>query len=93
MIQCVLSFHGIDISAPFLVNENTTELVVTRSLDREEKEVHELLLICTVTTESKVHKMSMPILVNVYDEDDSAPYVNGTDTEDVRIEFNRMEVS
>ncbi|XP_023677187.1 proto-oncogene tyrosine-protein kinase receptor Ret isoform X1 [Paramormyrops kingsleyae] len=82
-----------DISAPFLINENTSELVVTRSLDREEKEVHELLLVCTVTTESKVHKMSMPILVNVYDEDDSAPYVNGTDTEDVRIEFNRMEGS
>uniref|UniRef100_A0A8C9TE36 Proto-oncogene tyrosine-protein kinase receptor Ret n=1 Tax=Scleropages formosus TaxID=113540 RepID=A0A8C9TE36_SCLFO len=61
-------------------------------LDREEKEVYSFDLVCTVTTESKLHRYFVPLVVNIYDEDDSPPYVNGTDTEEIVIEFNRMKV-
>uniref|UniRef100_A0A8C9TXF6 Proto-oncogene tyrosine-protein kinase receptor Ret n=1 Tax=Scleropages formosus TaxID=113540 RepID=A0A8C9TXF6_SCLFO len=79
------------VPAPFMVNGNTSELVVTSRLDREEKEVYSFDLVCTVTTESKLHRYFVPLVVNIYDEDDSPPYVNGTDTEEIVIEFNRMK--
>lgn len=78
--------------APFAVNENTTELVVTAPLDREESERYRLLLVCTVRKEMTITKVETPLDVFVDDEDDNAPYVNGTDTADVIISFNRTMV-
>lgn len=78
--------------APFAVNRNTSELVVTAPLDREESENYRLLLVCTVQTESVVTKVETPLDVFVDDEDDNAPYVNGTDTAEVVISFNRTKV-
>lgn len=78
--------------APFAVNENTTELVVTAPLDREESERYRLLLVCTVRTEAVITKVETSLDVFVDDEDDNAPYVNGTDTADVIISFNRTIV-
>lgn len=78
--------------APFAVNENTTELVVTAPLDREESERYRLLLVCTVRTEAVITKVETSLDVYVDDEDDNAPYVNGTDTADVVISFNRTIV-
>ncbi|XP_008428251.1 proto-oncogene tyrosine-protein kinase receptor Ret isoform X1 [Poecilia reticulata] len=77
--------------APFAVNGNTSELVVTAPLDREESENYRLLLVCTVQTESVVTKVETPLDVFVDDEDDNAPYVNGTDTAEVVISFNRTK--
>ncbi|XP_029962822.1 proto-oncogene tyrosine-protein kinase receptor Ret isoform X2 [Salarias fasciatus] len=77
--------------APFAVNENSTELVVTAPLDREENECYRLLLVCTVRTDAVVTKVGTPLDVFVNDEDDNAPYVNGTDTADVTISFNRTK--
>ncbi|MBN3295839.1 RET kinase, partial [Amia calva] len=80
-----------DASAPFVLNNITTEVAVTKALDREEKELYELLVKCTVQTDLRFTEVTRPLLVNVYDEDDSAPYLNGTDTEEVIVEFNRKE--
>uniref|UniRef100_A0A3Q2QS21 Proto-oncogene tyrosine-protein kinase receptor Ret n=1 Tax=Fundulus heteroclitus TaxID=8078 RepID=A0A3Q2QS21_FUNHE len=78
--------------APFAVNGNTSELVVTAPLDREESENYRLLLVCTVQTEAVVTKVETPLDVFVDDEDDNAPYVNGTDTADVVITFGTLFV-
>ncbi|XP_040906616.1 proto-oncogene tyrosine-protein kinase receptor Ret isoform X2 [Toxotes jaculatrix] len=78
-----------DTPAPFAVNENTTELVVNASLDREESEFYRLLLVCTVRTETVITKVDTSLDIFVNDEDDNAPYVNGTDTADIIISFNR----
>ncbi|KAI1894719.1 hypothetical protein AGOR_G00118640 [Albula goreensis] len=80
-----------DISVPFVVNENTSELVVTHMMDREEREVYNLEIVCTVRTEAKLHKLFVALLVNIYDEDDNAPYINGSDTEEVVVEFSRKK--
>ncbi|XP_071769330.2 proto-oncogene tyrosine-protein kinase receptor Ret [Centroberyx gerrardi] len=80
-----------DIPVPFAVNENTTELVVTAPLDREESEIYRLLLVCTVLTEKVVTKLQTSLDVFVNDEDDNAPYINGTDTVDIIINFNRTK--
>ncbi|XP_072533089.1 proto-oncogene tyrosine-protein kinase receptor Ret [Salminus brasiliensis] len=76
---------------PFAVNNSTSELVVTAPLDREEKEFYRLIIVCNVRTPDMLHKLETPLHVNIYDEDDTAPYVNGTDSEDVLIEFSRSE--
>ena len=81
-----------DTPAPFAVNENTTELVVTAPLDREESECFRLLLVCTVRTDTLITKVETSLDVFVNDEDDNAPYVNGTDTADIIISFNRTKV-
>ncbi|XP_065152790.1 proto-oncogene tyrosine-protein kinase receptor Ret isoform X2 [Paramisgurnus dabryanus] len=80
-----------DSPVPFAVDGSTSELVVTAPVDREEKEVYRFLIVCTIQTEETVHTLDIPLHVNIYDEDDNPPYLNGTDTEDVVIEFNRSE--
>lgn len=79
--------------APFAVDGSTSELVVTAPVDREESEAYHLDLVCMIRTEDKLEKFFSSLHVNIYDEDDNPPYVNGTDTEDIKIEFNRSEVS
>lgn len=81
-----------DTPAPFAVNDNTTELVVTAPLDREESECYRLVLVCTVRQETIITREDIPLDVFVNDEDDNAPYVNGTDTADIVISFNRTKV-
>lgn len=78
---------------PFAVNGSTSELVVTLPVDREEKETYHLTIECLVRTEETLHTVFTPLQISIYDEDDSPPYVNGTDTEDVLIEFSRSKVS
>lgn len=75
------------------MNENTTELVVTAPLDREEVERYRLLLVCRVRTETRLTRVETPLDVLVNDEDDNSPFVNETDTADVVISLNRAKVS
>uniref|UniRef100_A0A8C7H4H5 Proto-oncogene tyrosine-protein kinase receptor Ret n=1 Tax=Oncorhynchus kisutch TaxID=8019 RepID=A0A8C7H4H5_ONCKI len=82
-----------DVPAPFAINDNTTELIVTAPLDREERETYSPVLVCTVQTDTMIDKFFVTLHINIYDEDDNAPYVNETDTEDVVLEFDRMEGS
>ncbi|XP_010899824.2 proto-oncogene tyrosine-protein kinase receptor Ret isoform X4 [Esox lucius] len=82
-----------DVPAPFAVNDSTTELVVTAPLDREEREMYSLMLECRVQTATIINKLYFTLHINVYDEDDNAPYVNGTDTDDVVLEFDRVQGS
>ncbi len=79
--------------APFAVDGSTSELVVTAPVDREEMESYHLDLVCIIRTEEKLEKFFSSLHVDIYDEDDNPPFVNGTDTEDIKIEFNRSEVS
>lgn len=74
------------------MNENTTELVVTAPLDREEVERYRLLLVCRVRTETRITRVETSLDVLVNDEDDNSPFVNGTDTADVVISLNRAKV-
>lgn len=67
--------------------------MVTAPLDREESECYRLLLVCTVRTEMVITKVETSLDVFVMDEDDNAPYVNGTDITDVVISFNRTKVT
>lgn len=78
---------------PFAVNDTTSELVVTAPVDREEKEVYHLLLKCLIQTDTTLDVFNETLHINIYDEDDNPPYVNGTDNEDVLIEFSRSKVS
>lgn len=78
---------------PFAVNGSTSELIVTAPVDREEKEIYRLIIVCLIRTEETVHTVITPLHINIYDEDDSPPYVNGMDTQDVLIEFSRSKVS
>uniref|UniRef100_A0A8C5I8J8 Proto-oncogene tyrosine-protein kinase receptor Ret n=1 Tax=Gouania willdenowi TaxID=441366 RepID=A0A8C5I8J8_GOUWI len=68
------------------------KLLVISPLDREESECYRLLLVCTVRTETLITKVETSLDVFVNDEDDNAPYVNGTDTADITISFNRTKV-
>ncbi|KAM9364520.1 proto-oncogene tyrosine-protein kinase receptor Ret [Pholidichthys leucotaenia] len=77
--------------APFAVDESMGELVVTAPLDREESEFYRLLLVCTVRTETVITKVETSLDIFVNDEDDNAPYLNGTDTADVIISYNRAK--
>ncbi|XP_072292708.1 proto-oncogene tyrosine-protein kinase receptor Ret isoform X2 [Eucyclogobius newberryi] len=77
--------------APFAVNDSTWELIVTAPLDREEGERYRLLLVCTIRTDSVVTKLETPLEVFVNDEDDNAPFINGTDTADIAISYNRTK--
>uniref|UniRef100_A0A3B4A2A8 Proto-oncogene tyrosine-protein kinase receptor Ret n=1 Tax=Periophthalmus magnuspinnatus TaxID=409849 RepID=A0A3B4A2A8_9GOBI len=67
-------------------------LVVTAPLDREENERYRLLLICTIRTDSVITKLETPLEVFVNDEDDNAPFINGTATADITISYNRTKV-
>lgn len=87
----LICFLSIETPAPFAVNGNTTELVVTAPLDREESEKYKILVVCTVQTETAITKVHASLEVLVDDEDDNAPYVNGTDTTDVVISYNRKK--
>ncbi|KAI5107968.1 proto-oncogene tyrosine-protein kinase receptor Ret precursor, partial [Silurus meridionalis] len=80
-----------EIPVPFAVNVSTSELIVTAPVDREVKEVYNLSIVCSVQTEKISHTAVTTLNIIIYDEDDSPPYVNGTDTEDVLIAFSRSE--
>uniref|UniRef100_A0A8C6SER6 Proto-oncogene tyrosine-protein kinase receptor Ret n=1 Tax=Neogobius melanostomus TaxID=47308 RepID=A0A8C6SER6_9GOBI len=77
--------------APFAVNDSTWELIVTAPLDREESERYRLLLVCSIRTDSVITKLETPLEVYVNDEDDNAPFINGTDTADITITYNRTK--
>ncbi|KAG5266966.1 hypothetical protein AALO_G00238290 [Alosa alosa] len=85
--------YGLDADdpIPFEVDDTTSELLVTRPVDREEREVYRMQVVCMVETNETIHKLFLPMHVNVYDENDNAPYINGTDTGDVVVEFIRMK--
>lgn len=67
--------------------------MVSDRLDREEKEAYHLTVTCHVQTAEKLHKLDTSLHIGIHDEDDSPPYVDGIDTEDVHIEFSRSAVS
>ncbi|XP_078499070.1 proto-oncogene tyrosine-protein kinase receptor Ret [Lissotriton helveticus] len=77
---------------PFSFNEESSEVRVSRILDREQREVYEMMVQCTVQEGSRETEVVQPFLVSVYDEDDSPPFLlNGTDTAEAVVEFKRKE--
>nr|XP_020657948.1 proto-oncogene tyrosine-protein kinase receptor Ret isoform X2 [Pogona vitticeps] len=81
-----------DEGLPFHYNEDITSIRVAQTLDREEREKYELIAKCTVREGSKETSTEVPLLVNVFDEDDMPPFLpNGTSTTDAVVEFSRKE--
>ncbi|XP_069467136.1 proto-oncogene tyrosine-protein kinase receptor Ret [Ambystoma mexicanum] len=77
---------------PFSYNEETSEVRVSQTLDREQRERYEMLVKCTVQVGSMQTEVMQPFLVNVYDEDDTPPFLpNGTNTAEAVVEFKRKE--
>ncbi|XP_064419146.1 proto-oncogene tyrosine-protein kinase receptor Ret [Latimeria chalumnae] len=75
---------------PFSYDSSTSEVLVTHSLDREEREKYGLILKCVVRMGLQETQVEQPLLVSVYDEDDSAPYLpNGMDTAEAIVMFRR----
>ena len=81
-----------DVPVPFTVNGETSELEVTARLDRDEVELYRLVLVCSVLTDKTFTKFETSLEVSVFDEDDNAPFLNGTDSVEVAIEYNRDKV-
>ncbi|KAK0149935.1 Proto-oncogene tyrosine-protein kinase receptor Ret [Merluccius polli] len=80
-----------DVPVPFAVNESTMELVATAPLDRDKVEVYRLVLVCTVLTEKTVNRFDTSLEISVFDEDDNGPLINGTDSVEVTVEYDRAE--
>ncbi|XP_030235282.1 proto-oncogene tyrosine-protein kinase receptor Ret isoform X2 [Gadus morhua] len=78
-----------DVPVPFTVNERTSELEVTAPLDRDEVELYRLVLVCSVLTGETLTKYETSLEVSVFDEDDNAPFLNGNDSVEVVVEYNR----
>ncbi|XP_030060839.1 proto-oncogene tyrosine-protein kinase receptor Ret [Microcaecilia unicolor] len=77
---------------PFVYNEDTMEVTVSQSLDREQREEYWMIVKCTVREGSMETEVEQTFVVNVYDEDDTAPFLpNGTDTAEAIVEFKRKE--
>ena len=74
------------------MNGETSELEVTARLDRDEVELYRLVLVCSVLTDKTFTKFETSLEVSVFDEDDNAPFLNGTDSVEVAIEYNRDKV-
>ncbi|GCB64320.1 hypothetical protein scyTo_0004583 [Scyliorhinus torazame] len=94
--QCQLaniSYHlATDGSAPFSINEETSEVRVEKSLDREQRETYEMIVKCTLRTAAQVIQVGRSLHVTVLDKGDNTPYLpDGNNTAEAFIEFNRKE--
>uniref|UniRef100_A0A8C5AC14 Proto-oncogene tyrosine-protein kinase receptor Ret n=1 Tax=Gadus morhua TaxID=8049 RepID=A0A8C5AC14_GADMO len=69
-----------------------TTLEVTAPLDRDEVELYRLVLVCSVLTGETLTKYETSLEVSVFDEDDNAPFLNGNDSVEVVVEYNRDKV-
>ncbi|XP_042192766.1 proto-oncogene tyrosine-protein kinase receptor Ret [Callorhinchus milii] len=88
-----ISYHlTTDGSFPFRINEETSELSVERSLDREVMETYEMIVKCTWRKEFQVVHIERALHVTVLDKGDNPPFLlDGNDTVEAVIEFNRNE--
>ncbi|XP_075073239.1 proto-oncogene tyrosine-protein kinase receptor Ret [Mixophyes fleayi] len=81
-----------DQHSPFQYNQETSEVHLSRPLDREMGENYDLVAKCIVRDGIKEVEVEQPFLIKVDDEDDNPPFLpNGTDTVDVVVEYERKE--
>ncbi|XP_075114026.1 proto-oncogene tyrosine-protein kinase receptor Ret [Leptodactylus fuscus] len=82
----------LDQRLPFQYKPDTSEIVVSRSLDREEREDYDLVAKCMVRNSTKEVEVEQSFRIKVDDEDDSPPFLSeGTDTANVVVEYERKE--
>ncbi|KAG9485288.1 proto-oncogene tyrosine-protein kinase receptor Ret [Eleutherodactylus coqui] len=82
----------LDQHLPFQYKPDTSEVVVSRSLDREEREDYDLVAKCTVRNSTKEVEVERSFRIKVDDEDDCAPFLpNRTDSVEVVVEYERKE--
>lgn len=90
LVQC---FHFSGASVPFRINEETSEVSVVKPLDREQRETYDIIVKCTLRTLAQIIQVVRSLHVTVLDKGDNAPYIlDGNDTAEAFIEFNRKEV-
>eukprot|EP00079_Xenopus_tropicalis_P009689 XP_002933941.2 PREDICTED: proto-oncogene tyrosine-protein kinase receptor Ret isoform X2 [Xenopus tropicalis] len=79
-----------DHSYPFRFNPNTSEVSLTHTMDREERENYDLVAKCLLRDSTSEVEVEKSFQIKVDDEDDTAPFLpNGTDTANVVVEFKR----
>ncbi|XP_044155976.1 proto-oncogene tyrosine-protein kinase receptor Ret [Bufo gargarizans] len=82
----------LDQQLPFQYKPATFEIVLSRSLDREEREDYDLVAKCLVRNSTKEVAVEQSFRIKVDDEDDCPPFLpDGTDTADVVVEYDRKE--
>ncbi|KAG8435024.1 hypothetical protein GDO86_013113 [Hymenochirus boettgeri] len=75
---------------PFHYDPNTSEVTLTLSLDREERENYDLVAKCFLRDMTSEVEVQRSFQIQVDDEDDTASFLpNGTDTKNVVVEFKR----
>lgn len=90
----ILCFSYTDQRLPFQYNPDSSEIVFSRSLDREEREDYDLVAKCIVRNSTKEVEVEQSFRIKVDDEDDCPPFLSeGKDTTDVVVEYERKEVS
>lgn len=82
----------LDQRLPFQYNPDSSEIVFSRSLDREEREDYDLVAKCIVRNSTKEVEVEQSFRIKVDDEDDCPPFLSeGKDTTDVVVEYERKE--
>ncbi|KAM4704109.1 proto-oncogene tyrosine-protein kinase receptor Ret [Rhinophrynus dorsalis] len=78
--------HGL----PFHYNRAISQVSLSQSLDREERENYDLMVKCIVRDSTSEVEVEESFRIKVDDEDDTAPFLpNGTDTASVVVEYKR----
>ncbi|KAG8586290.1 hypothetical protein GDO81_005328 [Engystomops pustulosus] len=82
----------LDQHLPFQYKPDTSEVFVSRPLDREEREDYDLVAKCIVKSSTKEVKFEQSFRIMVDDEDDSPPFLpEGIDTANALVEYERKE--
>ncbi|XP_072280054.1 proto-oncogene tyrosine-protein kinase receptor Ret [Pyxicephalus adspersus] len=78
--------------SPFYYNPNTSEVYLSRSLDREMRENYDFVAKCIVRNSTKEVEIKQSFQVKVDDIDDNPPQLfNDTNTANVVVEYERKE--
>ncbi|XP_075697839.1 proto-oncogene tyrosine-protein kinase receptor Ret [Rhinoderma darwinii] len=82
----------LDQGLPFQYKPDTSEVLLSRPLDREERENYDLVAKCIVRNSTKEVEVEQSFRIKVDDEDDSPPFLpEGIDTANAVVEYERKE--
>ncbi|CAI9549898.1 unnamed protein product, partial [Staurois parvus] len=82
----------LDKNSPFYYNPNSSEVYLTRSLDREMRENYDFVAKCTVRDSTREVDVEQSFQIRVDDIDDNPPQLfNDTNTANVVVEYERKE--
>ncbi|XP_040176609.1 proto-oncogene tyrosine-protein kinase receptor Ret [Rana temporaria] len=82
----------LDKDSPFYYNPNSSEVFLSRSLDREMRENYDLVAKCTVRDSTREVDVEQSFQIRVDDIDDNPPQLfNDTNTVNMVVEYDRKE--